>query len=62
MTSKEICNKNLHKSISGMFGKKLMGTHCNALMVGFHTKPINFKPKFKLSWFSRTFSCEKFNL
>jgi hypothetical protein len=31
MTPKENCNENLRKSISGIFGKKFMGTHCNAL-------------------------------
>ncbi len=34
MTPKENCNENLRKSISGIFGKKFMGTHCNALQVG----------------------------
>ncbi len=34
MTPKENCNENLRKSISGIFGKKLMGTHCNALPPG----------------------------
>jgi hypothetical protein len=33
MTPKENCNENLRKSISGIFGKKFMGTHCNALLV-----------------------------
>jgi hypothetical protein len=33
MTPKENCNENLRKSISGIFGKKFMGTHCNALVV-----------------------------
>jgi hypothetical protein len=33
MTPKENCNENLCKSISGIFGKKFMGTHCNALTV-----------------------------
>ncbi len=32
MTPKENCNENLRKSISGIFGKKFMGTHCNALL------------------------------
>jgi hypothetical protein len=32
MTPKENCNENLPKSISGIFGKKFMGTHCNALL------------------------------
>jgi hypothetical protein len=31
MTPKEILNENLDKLISGIFGKKFMGTHCNAL-------------------------------
>jgi hypothetical protein len=31
-TSKENWNENLLKSISGIFGKKFMGTHCNALL------------------------------
>jgi hypothetical protein len=42
MTPKENRNENLPKLISGIFGKKIMGTHCNALQpstVGtFHTK------------------------
>ncbi len=33
MTHKENCNENLRKSISGIFGKKIMGTHCNALIL-----------------------------
>jgi hypothetical protein len=32
MTSKENLNENLHKPISGIFAKKFMGPHCNALM------------------------------
>jgi hypothetical protein len=32
MTSKENCNENLRKSISGIFGKKFVGPHCNALL------------------------------
>jgi hypothetical protein len=31
MTSKENLNENLHKSISGIFAKKSVGPHCNAL-------------------------------
>jgi hypothetical protein len=31
MTPKENRNENLPKLISGIFGKKIMGTHCNAL-------------------------------
>jgi hypothetical protein len=31
MTSKENLNENLHKPISGIFAKKFMGPHCNAL-------------------------------
>jgi hypothetical protein len=31
MTPKENFNENLRKSISEIFGKKFMGTHCNAL-------------------------------
>jgi hypothetical protein len=34
MTPKEILNENLGKLISGIFGKKFMGTHCNALQPG----------------------------
>jgi hypothetical protein len=33
MTPKENQNENLSKLISGIFGKKLMGTHCNALTI-----------------------------
>jgi hypothetical protein len=33
MTPKENCNENLRKSISGIFEKKFMGTHCNALHI-----------------------------
>jgi hypothetical protein len=33
MTPKENLNENLRKSISGIFGKKFMGTHCNALIL-----------------------------
>ncbi len=33
MTPKENCIENLRKSISGIFGKKFMGTHCNALLI-----------------------------
>jgi hypothetical protein len=29
--SKKKLNENLHEWISGIFGKKFMGTHCNAL-------------------------------
>jgi hypothetical protein len=36
MTPKENCNENLRKSISGIFGKKFMGTHCNALLEGYN--------------------------
>ncbi len=32
MTPKEYWNENLRKSISGIFGKKFMGTHYNALI------------------------------
>jgi hypothetical protein len=32
MTSKENLNENLHKTISGIFAKKSVGTHCNALI------------------------------
>jgi hypothetical protein len=32
MTSKENLNENLHKPISGIFAKKFMGPHCNALI------------------------------
>jgi hypothetical protein len=32
MTPKENRNENLPKLISGIFGKKFMGTHCNALL------------------------------
>ncbi len=38
MTSKANCNENFRKSISGIFGKKFMGTHCNALLM---TEKIN---------------------
>jgi hypothetical protein len=31
MTSKENLNENLHKPISGIFAKKSVGPHCNAL-------------------------------
>jgi hypothetical protein len=31
MTSKENLNENLDKPISGIFAKKFMGPHCNAL-------------------------------
>jgi hypothetical protein len=31
MASKENLNENLHKPISGIFAKKFMGPHCNAL-------------------------------
>jgi hypothetical protein len=31
MTPKENRNENLPEMISGIFGKKIMGTHCNAL-------------------------------
>jgi hypothetical protein len=31
MTPKENRNENLHESISGIFGKKFMDIHCNAL-------------------------------
>jgi hypothetical protein len=34
MTSKENLNENLHKPISGIFAKKFMGPHCNALPYG----------------------------
>jgi hypothetical protein len=34
MTSKENLNENLHKPISGIFAKKFMGPHCNALLSG----------------------------
>jgi hypothetical protein len=33
MTPKGNCDGNLRKSISGIFGKKFMGTHYNALHV-----------------------------
>jgi hypothetical protein len=33
MTSKENLNENLHKPISGIFAKKFMGPHCNALIL-----------------------------
>jgi hypothetical protein len=33
MTSKENLNENLHKPISGIFAKKFMGPHCNALHI-----------------------------
>jgi hypothetical protein len=33
MTSKENLNENLHKPISGIFAKKFMGPHCNALSI-----------------------------
>jgi hypothetical protein len=33
MTPKENRNENLPKLISGIFGKKFMGTHCNALQI-----------------------------
>jgi hypothetical protein len=36
MTSKENLNENLHKPISGIFAKKFMGPHCNALDVKHH--------------------------
>jgi hypothetical protein len=31
MASKENLNENLHKPISGIFAKKSVGSHCNAL-------------------------------
>jgi hypothetical protein len=34
MIPKENQNENLNKLISGIFGKKFMGTHCNALFLG----------------------------
>jgi hypothetical protein len=34
MTSKENLNENLHKPISGIFAKKSVGPHCNALLPG----------------------------
>jgi hypothetical protein len=33
MTSKENLNENLHKPISGIFAKKSVGPHCNALEI-----------------------------
>jgi hypothetical protein len=33
MTPKENRNENIPKLISGIFGKKFMGTHCNALNI-----------------------------
>jgi hypothetical protein len=42
MTPKENRNENLPKLISGIFGKKFMGTHCNALL---RIKKFNFRVK-----------------
>jgi hypothetical protein len=43
MTPKENRNENLPKLISGIFGKKFMGTHCNALdTTQTHTQAKNY--------------------
>jgi hypothetical protein len=44
MTSKENLNENLHKPISGIFAKKFMGPHCNALV-----RNVNFS-QFSLTY------------
>ncbi len=52
ITSKENCNENLRKSISEIFGKKFMGTHCNALL-GSRYEPmilLFFKFFYKIWW------------
>jgi hypothetical protein len=48
MTSKENLNENLHKPISGIFAKKFMGPHCNALIFG-----PKWKVKFEMLLFKK---------